>query len=65
MATRVYECEYYKVTVPDKSCLFCSNCTDVFWDYTNGPYMFLCDVGADTEDGMRGNCISFNEEVDE
>lgn len=48
---RVYECEYYKVTAPDTCCLFCSHCTDVFWDFTHGPYMFFCDVDADTEEG--------------
>lgn len=23
------------------SCLFCKHCTDIFYDYTNGPYMFF------------------------
>ena len=27
------------------SCLFCKHCTDIFYDYTNGPYMFFCDLG--------------------
>lgn len=63
MPMRVYECEYYKVVVPDASCLFCSHCSDVFWDFAHGPYMFFCDAGADTEEGIRGRCNSFNEEV--
>ena len=58
---RLYECEYYRVLAPDRSCLFCDHCTDVFWDYTNGPYMFFCDRGEDTDDGARGNCKSFEE----
>lgn len=24
-------------------CLFCTHCTDIFYDATNGPYMFTCD----------------------
>ena len=27
----------------DKDCIFCKHCT-CFWDYTNGPYMFICDL---------------------
>lgn len=26
----------------DNDCLFCKHCEDVFWDYTNGPYMMIC-----------------------
>jgi hypothetical protein len=38
------------------SCVFCEHC-DLFWDYTNGPYMFLCDVdGAPEKDGLAGDC---------
>lgn len=28
-----------------KSCLFCKHLTDIFYDYTNGPYMFICELG--------------------
>ena len=28
----------------DKDCIFCKHC-DVFWDYTNGPYLLVCDEG--------------------
>ena len=31
-------------TLPDKCCAFCSHCTDLLYDYTNGPYLFLCDI---------------------
>ena len=38
------------------SCVFCKHC-DLFWDYTNGPYAFLCDVdGAPEKDGLAGDC---------
>jgi len=50
------------VMAPAKSCLFCDNCPDVFWDYTHGPYMFFCDIDADTEDGIKGTCDRFEEE---
>ena len=58
---RLYECEYYRVLAPDKSCLFCDHCTDVFWDYTNGPYMFFCECKENTDDGTCGNCNAFEE----
>lgn len=28
---------------PTTHCAFCKHCTDLFWDYTSGPYMFMCD----------------------
>lgn len=31
-------------------CLFCKHCTDIFWDATNGPYMFVCDKGLNMDD---------------
>jgi hypothetical protein len=30
-----------------KSCLFCKHNTDIFYDYTNGPYMFFCELEVD------------------
>ena len=42
----VFECqdghEYY---CKEGQCLSCANCTDVFWDYANGPYMIICKKG--------------------
>lgn len=32
---------------PEKHCAFCKNCTDVFFDYSNGPYFFQCNAGKD------------------
>ena len=26
-----------------KNCLICKHCTDIFWDYTHGPYMLFCE----------------------
>lgn len=42
------------------SCVFCEHC-DVFWDYTNGPYLFLCDADCNTEHGLSGQCEIFKE----
>lgn len=59
-----FKCEngiVYKV--PDKSCLLCANCSVVFWDYTNGPYLIFCDTHTDPiTDGM---CIDFKEKDNE
>ena len=49
---------------PEKACVFCDHCTDVFWDYTNGPYMVFCDISADTEKGFVGHCELFEETKD-
>lgn len=32
------------------SCLLCKHCTDVFYDYSNGPYMTMCDLDFSFED---------------
>lgn len=32
--------------MPKNHCVFCEHCTDIFYDYTNGPYMFICDKGC-------------------
>ena len=62
--SRLYECEFYSVMAHERSCLFCEHCSDVFWDYSNGPYMFLCDAGGDTKGAMNGGCSKFIEESD-
>lgn len=56
---REYECDYYTVTAPAKSCLFCDHCTDIFWDFSHGPYAFICDIEDDTGMGASGECASF------
>lgn len=40
-------------------CMFCAHCTDIFWDYSNGIYMHICDINGDPEIGMSGNCPDF------
>lgn len=50
---------------PPKACMFCDHCTDIFWDYTNGPYMIICDIDIDpTDGGYDGTCRSFVEDGD-
>lgn len=48
--------------VPNKSCLKCSKCTDIFWDYTNGPYLAVCEEHRDTDLGWDGKCGYFIKE---
>ena len=46
--TRLYELNNGAVyNMPSVHCVFCKHCTDLFWDYTNGPYMFTCDKGLE------------------
>lgn len=60
----VFEDDGIKCKVPEKSCLLCERCTDYWWDYTNGPYMFFCNYGEGAmltigQGGTRGNCENF------
>lgn len=41
---RIYKCGGIEYECPDTACVFCVHCCDVFYDYTNGPYLILCDV---------------------
>ena len=50
------------VNAPDTCCLFCSKCTDVYWDYENGPYMFFCTDELPPGPAFEGKCEAFIEE---
>lgn len=50
-----------EITAHKNSCFFCENCTDIFYDYTNGAYAFCCEYEKDTCKGVRGRCESFVE----
>ncbi len=61
----------FAIWAPERSCCFCKNCSDYVWDYTNGPYMFFCDIANDgkdrdqitlTEKGCIGKCEFFEED---
>ena len=62
---REFQCEFYKGRAHKRSCIFCVHCTDLFFDYTNGPYLFICEESKDTHKGVSGECEAFEEEVDE
>ncbi len=49
---------FYKV--PDNACVLCEHCTDIYWDYTNGPYGIVCEVCGDP--GELGGCEQFIED---
>lgn len=34
----------YTYVVKDRTCLVCKHCTDILYDYTNGPYMAFCEL---------------------
>lgn len=54
-------CPFHGEKTPScKVCVFCDHC-NVFWDYTNGPYLFLCDADCNTEHGLSGQCEIFKE----
>ncbi len=64
--TREYRCEDpllggMTVLAPPTACVFCDHCTDVFWDYDHGPYASFCDLDADVDKGVRGECDRFEE----
>ena len=66
-----YELENHSVyAMPVTHCVFCKHCSDIFYDYTNGPYMFMCDKQLEptlTEescicDGFEHNGYKFDAE---
>ena len=65
-ATRKYECDDYVVMAHPKACFFCDHCTDIFYDYTVGPYLFVCTKGHsdEIERGLEGKCPDFQESLE-
>ena len=45
----------------ENSCIFCAHCTDIFWDYTNGPYMFICDADRTLKTDLKENASILKE----
>ena len=60
---RPNNCGFVGWEVPAKCCCFCEHCNDIFWDFTNGPYMFLCDLEKDY-DNEKG-CDFFEQDADD
>lgn len=48
----------FRTYVCKEHCIVCKHCTDIYYDATNGPYMFFCEFNEELED-----CNKF--EVDE
>lgn len=48
--------------VPEQSCCTCAHCSDVFWDYTNGIYMLICELQNDSN-GDWCESYQWDEEV--
>ena len=56
----VFEGDHYTVTANRRSCFFCEHCTDIWFDYTVGPYMFHCEQGIDSKkDVLKNGCALF------
>lgn len=45
----------------DDNCVFCKHCTDIFWDYTHGPYMIFCEKNFLPE---KMTCKYFEEDTE-
>ena len=42
---RIFKCENgFEYKCSDTACVFCDHCTDIFYDYTHGPYLLLCEL---------------------
>lgn len=62
----IFECEngtVYAIPYNKKCCLICKHCTDIWYDYTNGPYMFDCGIDSEYANEMSNqagdNCKCF------
>ena len=62
-------CEY---CVRKKSCFdHCQHLTDIFWDWTNGPYLIVCEVWKEQDPeypathGVCGDCTYYKKEVND
>lgn len=56
-----------EVWCPEKSCVFCGHCSDVFYDW-HGPYGFVCDKDFETNEelvdkGCNGECEYFQDRI--
>ena len=60
---RFFKCENGNVYMcSDRACVFCDHCIDIIYDYTNGPYLLLCELPEhDTHNGA--GCEHFIEGV--
>ncbi len=45
------------------SCLLCKHCTDIWWDYSNGPYMTLCDLKEEPQEHCEDFVLGDDEDI--
>lgn len=59
-----YDFEYggFGQMMPEKSCVFCQHCTDIWYD-SQGIYMIACGIYENTEYGLKGKCKNYKEEL--
>lgn len=65
---KIYRCEnghLYKF--PQQSCFFCSHCTDIFYDYSHGPYMVFCELNnPNRENGnFDSKCLDYEDDLED
>ena len=62
---REFKGEGYIVLAHPKSCFFCEHCTEIIYDFSNGPYRFVCNIEFEPSHidmGLKGMCSKFKEE---
>lgn len=60
---RIFKCENGKeYECPDNACVFCDHCSDIFYDYTNGPWLILCEL-PDYVGRIGTGCEHFTEVI--
>lgn len=66
MTVKLFKCENgHLYRFPEKSCVFCEHCSDIFYDYSHGPYMLICDLGINTDNGnLSAKCMKFREDFE-
>lgn len=45
--------------MPAPNCIICKNCTDIFYDFENGPYMVFCKYNTKSMQSHFPNCDRF------
>lgn len=54
--TRRFDGPSYTVMAHPRSCFFCGHLRDIVYDYTNGPYMFFCDLAKSIDELEEDEC---------
>ena len=44
----------HRYLTPEKFCAYCKHCSDIIWDFSNGPYLFMCDKDFDYDEDCNG-----------